>query len=169
MSRCCCFFGHRKIKRTDELIRRIYENAERLITDENVTEFMLGSKSEFDNVCYEAVTELKRKYPHIKRIYVRSAFPYISQDYYNHLLEYYDETYYPQSVMGAGRASYIKRNYEMIDNSDFCIVYYNENYLPPRRQYSKRDSSSVYQPNSGTGIAYKYAERKHKIIINLWS
>jgi hypothetical protein len=59
----------------------------------------------------------------------------------------------------AGRASYVERNQEMINKSDFCVVYYDENYAPPRRKNSRRDMTD-YQPRSGTKIAYDYAVRK---------
>ena len=54
----------------------------------------------------------------------------------------------------------------MIDDSDFCVFYYNEKYQPQRRKESKR-SIRTYQPKSGTKIAYDYAKRKNKKIINI--
>ena len=65
----------------------------------------------------------------------------------------------------AGRASYVERNQEMINKSDFYIVYYDENYAPPKRKNSRRDLTD-YQPRSGTKIAYDYAVKKKKKIIN---
>ena len=53
----------------------------------------------------------------------------------------------------------------MIDKSDFCIVYYREDYKPPMRKNSRRDFFE-YQPKSGTKLAYDYAKRKGKTIIN---
>ena len=55
-------------------------------------------------------------------------------------------------LLCAGKASYVKRNCEMIDNSRFCIVYYKEDYTPKSRK-------------SGTKIAFTYAEKKKKNII----
>ena len=54
----------------------------------------------------------------------------------------------------------------MINQSDVCVVYYDENYAPPRRRNSRRDLAD-YQPKSGTKIAYDYAVRKGKTIINV--
>ena len=65
----------------------------------------------------------------------------------------------------AGKASYVERNQEMINKSDFCVIYYDENYLPPRRKNSRRDLFH-YQPKSGTAVAYDYAVKKKKKIIN---
>ena len=67
----------------------------------------------------------------------------------------------------AGKASYVERNQEMINQSDYCIVYYDDNYLPPRRKNSRRDLTD-YQPKSGTAIAYDYAVKKKKKIINVF-
>lgn len=75
-------------------------------------------------------------------------------------------------VFNAGKASYVERNQEMIDASDFCVVYYDPQYRPPKRKYSKR-SIGEYQPKSGTALAYEYAHQrqcggKGLTIINLW-
>ena len=74
-------------------------------------------------------------------------------------------TYFPEHMENAGRASYVERNQEMINHSKFCVVYYDKNYLPPRRKNSKRDLFD-YQPKSGTAVAYDYAVKNKKIIIN---
>ena len=54
----------------------------------------------------------------------------------------------------------------MIDNSDVCIFYYDKDYLPPKRRGFK-NSAGLYQPNSGTRLAYEYALRKQRENINL--
>ena len=162
----CCFFGHRKIDETEELKNKLSEIIENLIVNENVDTFLFGSKSQFDDLCHKIVTELKEKYPHIRRVYIRSAFQHIPDWYEDSLLEYYEETYFPEKIENSGRASYVERNQEMINKSDFCVVYYDENYLPPRRKNSRRDLTD-YQPKSGTKVAYDYAVRKRKEIINV--
>ena len=126
----------------------------------------MGSKSEFDRLCIKVVSELKEKYTHIKRIYVRAEYEVISDSYEKYLLEDCEETYYPERATNAGKAVYVERNCEMIDKSEYCIVYYKDEYLPPRRKNSRRDLFD-YQPKSGTGVAYKYAVQKKKEIINL--
>ena len=111
------------------------------------------------------VTDLKEKYPHIKRIYVRAEFPYIDDSYKKYLLESYEDTYYPEKMINAGRAAYVERNYEMIDNSSYCICYYDENYAPPKRRNSRRDLTD-YQPKSGTKLAYDYAVSRRLTVYN---
>ena len=150
----CCFFGHREINETEVLKTKLMEIIEKLIVDENVDTFLFGSKSQFNSLCLELVTELKEKYPHIKRIYVRAEYPYISEHYKNYLLESYEYTYYPERIIGSGKAAYVERNYEMINQSQYCIVYYNEANAPSTRK-------------SGTKIALDYAIKKQKHIIIL--
>ena len=125
-----------------------------MILNENVDTFLFGSKSRFNDFCYDLVTKIKEKYPYIKRIYVRAEYPYISELYKNYLLESYEDTYFPENIKGAGRTVYIKRNYEMIKNSRFCIVYYDEQNTPSNQK-------------SGTKIALDYAIKKGKHIIKL--
>jgi hypothetical protein len=97
---------------------------------------------------------------------VRSAYQHIPDWYEDSLLKHYEDTYYPEQIKNSGRASYVERNQEMINHSKFCVVYYDENYLPPRRRNSKSDLTD-YQPKSGTKVAYDYAMKKGKIIINV--
>ena len=149
----CCFLGHREIKENAELSKRLCQQIEHLITVHNVHIFLFGSKSQFNSLCYKLVTELKEKYAHINRIYVRAEFPVIDDSYAKYLLDGYEDTYYPQSVLGAGRAAYIKRNYEMIDHSRFCIFCCEKAYTPKGR-------------TSGTKRAFDYATKRQKIIYN---
>ena len=167
VDKACCFFGHRKIDETPELIERLIREIEILIAEKEVSIFYFGSKSEFDDMCFNIVSELKGKYPHIQRIYVRSAFADIDDSYTNYLLEMYEGTYFPEKIRKSGKASYVERNREMIDKSKFCVVHYDENYLPPRRRNSRRDLID-YQPKSGTKLAYDYAVKKELTIINVF-
>lgn len=151
MNITCCVFGHRTINETVELRAKLTKTIERLITKENVDTFLFGSKSRFNSLCYELVTNLKEKYPHIKRIYVRAEFPVINDDYKAYLLELYEDTFYPKKIKGSGMAAYVERNYEMIDKSKYCIVYYDEaNALTTRK--------------SGTRIALDYADKQKRNI-----
>ena len=133
--KACCFFGHRKIKESPELIERLEKEIEFLITEKEVSTFYFGSKSEFDDLCHKTVTKLKEKYPYIKRIYVRSAFQHIPDWYEDSLLQHYEGTYFPEHIEKAGRASYVERNQEMINKciTGFWIMVFNRLLLQPRR------------------------------------
>ena len=74
-----CFLGHKTIDETEELKSKLIEIIEKLIEDEKVDTFLFGSKSRFNSLCLELVTEIKEKYPHIKRVYVRAEYPNINE------------------------------------------------------------------------------------------
>ena len=152
MENTCCFFGHRTINETEQLKNELRETIEDLITNKKVDTFLFGSKSQFDELCLEIVTKIKEKYPDIKRVYVRAEYPVISENYKVYLLTKYDDTYYPDKIIGAGKAVYVERNCEMIRKSRYCIVYYNENNAPKTRK-------------SGTKIALDYAIKLNEEVI----
>ena len=150
----CCFLGHREMCATDAIKCQLTVLIEELIIKEQVRIFLFGSKSRFNDLCYEVVTEMKIKYPYIKRIYIRAEFPYITDNYRSYLLEKYEDTYFPENLMGAGRAVYVRRNYLMINNSLHCVFYCNETYAPKERK-------------SGTKLALDYAEKAKKMIYRI--
>ena len=161
----CCFIGHRKIEKSLGLEQRLHDEIKNLIED-GVDTFYFGSKSAFDDYCYSVVSSLKEKYSHIKRVYVRAELSDVNDDYTNYLLEHYEDTYYPDKIRNSGRAAYVERNQHMINLCSHCIMYYIEGYLPPRRRNSRRDLVD-YQPKSGTQIAFDYAVKKKKNVINV--
>lgn len=175
------FFGHRKIEITEELCERLKQTIENLILD-GVDTFLFGSRSEFDNLCFSVVCELKQKYPNIKRISYNAPsetvftskaeaehFEEIELKLFNKKVyyEYFEQKVDSEKSYKANKNAYIARNQEMIDASDICIFYYDKNYLPPKRKNSKRDLLD-YQPKSGTAIAFAYAKQKKKKIINVY-
>ena len=120
-----CFIGHKNIEKSKELIFKLKETISNLL-DKGVNTFLFGSKSGFDDVCWEVVTQFKKEYPYIKRVYARATHPYLDNSYKEYLLKYYEETYFSVKGHNAGKYCYIKRNYEMIDSSNFCVFYYNK-------------------------------------------
>ena len=150
----CCFIGHRTINETEELRTKLINMIEQLITVENIGTFLFGSRSRFDSLCLEVVTQFKEKYFHIKRVYVRGEYPIISDEYRAYLLESYDDTYYPDKIIGSGRAAYVERNFEMIEQSRICVFYYDE-----KIKYSNS--------KSGTKIALDQAVKKGKSVMIL--
>ena len=185
-SKACCFIGHRKIEKSVELTQRVRAVINDLIENKGVTTFLFGSRSEFDDLCHSIVTELQKNNPQIKRIMYTSRSEYacmkeekeererIARAVTKRDIKYkdYDGAMMSDRLWSAGKASYVERNQDMIDASDYCVFYYNPQYLPPKRKYSKRDVCE-YQPKSGTALAYEYAwnrKRAQKLvcIINVW-
>ena len=56
----CCFFGHRKIYETEILKKELHNTVEDLIARKNINTFLFGSNSEFNSLCLDIVTELKK-------------------------------------------------------------------------------------------------------------
>lgn len=162
----CCFIGHRKIRKTSELIAEVQRTVKELI-DKGATVFLFGDHSEFDTLCYEAVTELKKIYPHICRIHYRTAYQEIDESVKKYFIAGYEDSICPKGVASSGKAAYVERNQAMIRDSDICVFYYDEKYQPARRKQYKK-ALTDYQPKSGTQIAYDYAEKENKAIINLF-
>lgn len=160
------FIGHRKLQLDNSFRKQLKELLLSLIDDRNADTFLFGSRSDFNSLCLEVVTELQKERPQIRRVYVRAEYPYISKDYEDYLLGSYDATYIPENVVDAGKAAYVERNYHMIDKADLCIFYYDENYKPPLKP-ATRGRITRDQPKSGTKVAYEYAIRQQKEIINL--
>ena len=162
-----CFIGHRTIEKTEELIFSLKETVLSLI-EKGAETFLFGSKSAFNSLSWEVVSEMKEQYSHIKRVYVRSTNKQISKSYKTYLLKFYEETYFPPKIENAGRASYVERNQEMIDESDFCVFYYNKNYLVPLKKFANNGRGLPFIRNSGTKIAYNYALTRKKQVINIY-
>ena len=158
----CSFFGHRDTLQTEELKEKVRETVECLIVEEGVDTFIFGSRSKFDELCYIVVTELKWKYPYIQRIAYLCKHEsgclagegkkeqcrikeLTGRDVY---VREFEDIKKSDRVNSAGRACYVERNYWMVDNSDFVIMYFEI-------QLEKR-------VRSGVCVTYEYAKKKLK-------
>ena len=161
------FIGHRKLQADGNFRARLKELVLSLVDDRGADVFLFGSKSEFDDLCLEVVSEIKTERPYIKRIYVRAAYPFIDKEYEDYLLGIYDATYIPENVIEAGKAAYVERNRHMIDKADICVFCYDENYKPPLT-CGARGRAVCDLPKSGTKAAYEYAVKREKEIVNVF-
>ena len=133
----CSFIGHREIDENNKLKQKIKECIEDLIIKCNVQTFLFGSRSNFNNLCHEIVTELKEKYPSIKRICYtcksegctleseKREYEKLYSNFFRrevHLIAY-EEEFEHKTKYTAGKASYIERNQAMISDSDFCVLF----------------------------------------------
>ncbi len=160
MNKSACFIGHRKVNPSPDFQKKLNNIIIKLIEKEKIENFLFGSKSEFNDICYDIVSDLMKQYPQIKRIHYRTNYPNADEYTKKLLLQGYEESIFPQSVFCAGRASYIKRNQEMINDSDICVFYYN------KTRFSGDGKHLNTQPHSGTALAYNYAVKNNKKIIN---
>ncbi len=176
-----CFIGHRKVADTEQIKDRLHDTISMLIKNGADT-FIFGSRSEFDTLCWEVVTELQAQYPHLKRISYNAPHEtaFTSKEERESCEQFFSRiakceihyTDYEKAVssmksINANKNAYIMRNQEMIDNSNVCVFYYNKDYLPPKRKAPNKFLPD-YQPKSGTAIAYAYAKQKKKQIYNIF-
>ena len=178
----CCFIGHRDIEISDDLISRLSCEVEHLILS-GVTRFLFGTRSDFNSICHKVVSALKEAHPEIVRIAYTAFHECVSldveldqyddtissiRDHKVHL-DGYDAEVTPEVLRKGGKATYVERNQILIDASDYCVFYYDESYKPERRELSRRRFiNHLSSPKSGTALAYQYAVRKKKTIINLF-
>ncbi|MCQ2478463.1 MAG: SLOG family protein [Clostridia bacterium] len=153
MEHSVCFIGHRKINVTQKLKENVRAVILQFIKDGNIN-FIFGSHSEFNSLCYETVSKLKKVYPNINRINFRANYENADEYTMQFLTVGYEKSISPAGISKSGKCAYIKRNTAMIDQSDICVFYYDETYSPENRK-------------SGTKIAYNYAISKNKKIINI--
>ncbi len=171
----CCFIGHRKIQDKAAVQEKVKEVVEDLIAEKGVRTFLFGSRSEFDDICHAVVTEFQKNYPDIVRVNYNCKSEYVVKKDERERLEQIERTVLKKEVRlkdyergkisdrvySAGKASYVERNEEMIDDSTYCVFFYREGYRP------KPNNPCQTSKTSGTKLAYEYAERKKKIIINI--
>ena len=144
----CSFFGHRDIAITHELTNKLKTVIEHLIKNENFTVFYFGELGDFDNICYEIVTELKTTYMQIERIYVAPDEKKLSLHRRRNIKSYEKRIVLPVSFSWWYKIIYY-RNLSIIDNSDFIIFYVTEN------------------ENSGAYKAMQYAIKSKKRHLNI--
>lgn len=176
-----CFIGHRAVDNAEQVKTKLFDLLSTLISNGADT-FLFGSRSEFDSLCWEAVTILKEKYPQIKRVcytaphevaFTSKAEREQCEQFFSQMVKHevhyadYEEAVNSQKAIKANKNAYIMRNQEMIDASDVCVFYYDKDYKPPIRKSTNKFLPD-YQPKSGTAIAFAYAEQKKKRIINLY-
>lgn len=144
----CSFFGHRNIvisKNLEEKVKGIIKN---LIINENCDTFFFGEMGDFDNLCYEIVSEFKKFYPEIQRIYVCTDEKTLFKRKRKNLKKYEQETVFTLDFSWWYTIIYY-RNLAIIDNSDFVVFYV------------------INKENSGANKAMEYAKKSKKKYINV--
>ena len=140
----CCGFEHRDVleKIDDAVYAAVLKAAE-----QGCDIFYTGAMGEFDSLFSSAVRKVKKTYPKIKLICVKSYFTNdlnTNGEYYAAL---YDDVFIPDDLADIHPKAAIKyRNRWIIDHSDIILV------------YTKRTYGGAYE-------ARKYAERIGKEVV----
>ena len=147
------FIGHRQVHDVSRCETQLKKILETLIVGQNADTFLFGSRSKFNDICYRAVTELKVRFPHIRRIYIRAEYEYISDTYREYLHTQYEESFFPPEISHAGSKVYVERNYLLVRMCDMLITYCS----PP-----------IPNKKSGTQLTVQYARKMKKRIFNMY-
>lgn len=159
-----CFIGHRTVTAPGQIKLRLETIVLELIAAGADT-FLFGSRSEFDQIAWEVVTQLQKQYPYLQRVahnaphetvfLSRAESQRYEQIYYQQAgrrvyFPDYEQAVNAQHLRNATKNVYLARNQMMIDDSDVGIFYYD------------------YRPRGGAAAAFAYAKQKKKKIINLY-
>lgn len=145
MTRRCCFAGHREIYNSEKLYEKLKSTIEKLITEENVTEFWVGNYGTFDSLCKAAVKELKEKY----ELTLCLVIPYLTEE-----IEKYKEYYYKNydvilmadiPLNTPHKFRILKCNQYMVKNSDFliCFVEFSFGGAAKTLEYAKKRNINI--------------------------
>lgn len=116
----CCFIGHRKMNNEFGTEAKLNGLIFGLI-EQGVTQFLFGDHSEFNDLCYEIVTKLKKANPNIRRIHFRTDYPEADEYTKGLLTMGYEESVFASEIALSGKAVYVERNRAMIKASDICV------------------------------------------------
>ena len=146
MSKRCCFAGHSKLYGTNDMYNKLISLIERLIKEEDVSEFWVGNYGDFDRLCAGAVRNVKRKHPHIE---LNLVIPYLTSDINNNRQFYYrkyDNIIIADLPEGTPKRFWIiKCNEYMVQCSDFiiCYVQYSCGGAAKTMEYAKKRESII--------------------------
>ncbi len=144
----CCFFGHARYpyEGCRDTIKSIVKD---LIEHHGVTVFYSGGRGDFDSMCARIVGELRKDYPHIENIKFLSYIPTGSAAD-NHLAPCYTGTVYLLEESVIPKFAISKTNEKAVDVCAFVV-------------------SGVCRSYGGAQQAIRYAKRRHKTIIDIFS
>ncbi len=150
MEEICSFFGHRDIIVTSE-IKEALSNAIMDIIAKGVTTFYFGGFGDFDELCHNTVSEIRKQNKHIKRIFCLSDERHLRISKRPKYLDSddYEEFIYLPLAYDYWYTRIYYRNCEMIDASEYVVFYYRNT------------------ERSGAYKAYQYAVKTKKKIIVL--
>ncbi|MCM1306180.1 MAG: hypothetical protein NC037_02025 [Bacteroides sp.] len=150
LEKTCSCFGHKDVEITDELRAKTAAEIDRAIAD-GVRIFLFGGLSDFDDLCYDIVTEKKNANVqlNIKRIFCFPLDKHLHKPPHWFKRKDYEELTCPKKSYDYWYPSIYFRNIAMIDESDWVLFYAEQ-----------REKSGAYK-------AYEYAKKKRKHIVNL--
>lgn len=139
------FFGHWDCP--ESIKSGLIKEIERLICNQQVDTFYVGTQGRFDRMAYSALRELRNKYSHIKVHHVLAYMPQndaVSKDNAQS-----EDTILPEGIERVHpRYAIVWRNNWMIDHSEYVIAY-------------------ITHPTGGAYKAVERAKKNDRVIINV--
>lgn len=115
----CFFIGHRDAP--DSIHPALDKAIERCITEQGITEFIVGQYGNFDRLAAHALVEAKRKHPGITLLLL---LPYHPADRFVEPPSGFDGTYYPEGMeLVPKKVAIVRANRYMVDHSECLIAY----------------------------------------------
>lgn len=151
VEKVCSCFGHLDVDITDSLRERAKQEVEKAVAD-GVRIFMFGGRSDFDDLCYDLVTEVRQQQPElgIKRVFCFALDKQLRKPPRWFQRKEYEALECPLKDFDWWYTSIYYRNCAMIDQSDLLLFWVEQ------------------RENSGAYKTYEYAVRKKKAIVNLF-
>ncbi len=148
----CSCFGHFDVDITDDLIARTRIEIDKAVAD-GVRVFLFGGRSDFDDLCYDLVTENKNANPrlNIKRVFCFALDKQLQKPPRWFIRKEYEAFECPPKAFDYWYTAIYYRNLTMIDQSDLILFWVEQ------------------RANSGAYKTYQYAVNKHKNIVNLFT
>ena len=151
---CCCFTGHRKIRKeeTVRLRAQVRELALRYM-ELGMTDFLVGGAIGFDMLAAEVLIDLREKEGKALRLVSvlpflqwRAGWPKEAAEREDRILEKSDEILIPAE--GYSKQAYLRRDRRMVDASAVCIAY-------------------CCRKTGGTAYTVRYARKRGVPVVNI--
>lgn len=115
----CCFFGHKDAP--SSIYDKLEEAIEKIITEDNVAEFLVGNQGQFDSMALRSWRAMKEKYPYISYNVVLAYMPTEKEEWNPYEFR---ETMLPEGIESVHpRYAISWRNKWMVNESDIIIAY----------------------------------------------
>ena len=124
MSKICKLLGHRELN-TDSIRARTEKVLIDLIENHDVSVFYTANNGDFDYMCNDIITELKKIYKHIKLCWI-AAYSFYNMHAKEKMI--YDEIIIPNFRTIGFKQTMAARNEWMVENSDVLVYYINHGY-----------------------------------------
>lgn len=119
-----CFFGHRQLDDFRTVEQRIKQLIDKLLSEHEYIEFLVGRDGEFDQLVTSAILRCKKRLD-TANCSVTWVMPYLKSDYIKNRDSY--DTYFDsvevceQSAKAHPKSAILIRNRVMVDRSDLCV------------------------------------------------